>query len=193
MSKLTIFAQSTLFNYLLAQHLKRIVIIGPESTGKSTLATQLAAHFKTVWVPEYARTYLEEIDRPYNVSDLLEIAKGQISLEDRLANVAKNEMLFCDTDLYVLKVWSESKYGTCHEFILENIAARKYDLYILTDIDMPWADDPLREHPEPEMRQHFFDVYKDIVLNAGVPFVLVSGDEISRLKQAIVTVVELIS
>ncbi|WP_216629374.1 AAA family ATPase [Taibaiella lutea] len=165
--------------------MKRIVIIGPESTGKSTLTQQLARHFNATGIDEYARTYLRDIDRRYVQQDLLAIGKGQTALEDAVAKNTNSKWLFCDTDLYVLKVWSESKYGTCDEWILQEIAQRKYDLYILTDIDMPWEDDPLREHPEPEMRQHFFDIYKDIVIQSGVPFVIVQGNEQERLKRAI--------
>jgi len=166
--------------------LKRIVIIGPESTGKSTLTQQLAAHFNAIAIDEFARAYLSEIKRPYVEEDLLEIGKGQIALEDAATAIAPDaEWLFCDTDLYVLKVWSESKYGTCNEWILQQIAERRYNCYILTDIDMPWEDDPLREHPEPAMRRHFFDIYKDIVVHSGLPFVIVKGNEQERLQMAI--------
>lgn len=165
--------------------MKRIVIIGPESTGKSTLTQQLAVHFNAIAIDEFARAYLSEIGRPYVQEDLLEIGKGQIALEDAAASSGNNKWLFFDTDLYVLKVWSESKYGTCDEWILQQIAERQYDFYILTDIDMPWQDDPLREHPEPEMRQHFFNIYKDIVIHSGLPFIIVRGNEQERLEKAV--------
>lgn len=172
--------------------MKRIVIIGPESTGKSTLTQQLAAYFDTTGIDEYARAYLRDIDRPYVQADLSEIGKGQIRLEDAAAAIADKPWLFCDTDLNVLKVWSESKYGTCDEWILQQIAERRCDFYILTDIDMPWEDDPLREHPEPEMRQHFFDVYKDIVVQSGIPFLIVEGNEQQRLQKAVETITALV-
>lgn len=165
--------------------LKRIVIIGPESTGKSTLTQSLAAYFHTSYVPEYARDYLEQLDRPYNENDLLLIARGQVVLEEEKAKLAKGNLIFCDTDLYVIKVWSEDKYSRCHPWILEQIAVRKYDLYLLTDIDMPWQDDPLREHPEPEMRQYFFKIYSDIVQHSGVPFTVVTGTAVQRLEMAV--------
>ena len=171
--------------------IKRIVIIGPESTGKSTLTRQLAHRFHTVAIEEYARPYLENIDRPYNEADLLHIAKGQLLQEDNAARSLNQPLLFCDTDLQVIKVWSESKYGSCDEWILQQIAIRHYDFYILTDIDMPWADDPLREHPEPEMRLHFFNVYKDIVVNSGIPFMIVKGNEKERLEAAVEVVMGL--
>lgn len=163
--------------------IKKIVVIGPESTGKSTLSEALAASLQTVWVPEYARAYLENLGRDYNEGDLLEIALGQIALEEeRLKNA--NRFLFCDTDLYVLKVWSESKYHKCHSRILEEIARREYDLYLLAGIDTPWTDDPLREHPAPEERQYFYNIYRDIVQNSGVQWVDIKGDEKERLEIA---------
>ncbi|MDI9319936.1 MAG: ATP-binding protein [Phycisphaerales bacterium] len=164
--------------------LKKIVIIGPESTGKSTLSKALAEQLNTVWVPEYARTYLEQKNQAYQFEDLSSIAKGQIELEDVVARKA-HQYLICDTDLYVVKVWSEHKYGKVAPFILERIAQRQYDAYILCDIDMPWDEDPLREHPEPEMRQYFYNIYKDIVLHSGKPFSIVSGSEEERLAQAL--------
>ncbi len=164
--------------------LKKIVIIGPESTGKSTLSSEIAAALNTCFVPEFAREYLHQINREYLEEDLLHIAAGQLKLEDKLAREAKR-LLICDTDLYVIKVWSEHKYNHCPVSILQTIAERPYDLYILTSIDMPWEDDPLREHPEPEMRTYFFNIYKDIVQNSGVPWILVEGTPQQRLAQSL--------
>lgn len=113
------------------------------------------------------------------------MALGQIEKEEHSAQNARNGWLFCDTDLHVIKVWSESRFGTCDEKILQAIAVRSYDFYILTDIDMPWEDDPLREHPAPEMREHFFNIYKDIVLHSGTPFIIVKGNEEERLQAAV--------
>ena len=157
------------------------------------MTQQLARYFNTAFVEEYARPYLESINRPYLNTDLLAIAKEQILREDAAAQNPGNAVLFCDTDLQVIKVWSESKYGICDEWVLQQIAIRPYDFYILTDIDMPWSDDPLREHPEPEMRQHFFNIYKDIVSNSGIPFIIVTGHEADRLKMAAGAVNELLA
>lgn len=164
--------------------MKRIVVIGPESTGKSTLSEQLAAHFNTEWVREYAREYLEQLGRPYEQHDLLQIAKGQLQLEDETASRAKDRII-CDTDLYVIKVWSEAKYGECDPRILQMIAERQYDLYLLTYIDIPWTDDPLREHPLPSEREYFYSIYRDVVINSGVPWADVRGDYDQRLKTAV--------
>lgn len=160
------------------------MVIGPESTGKSTLSNALAKTLQTVWVQEYAREYLTRLPRPYEESDLPEMAKGQLKLEDEELKQA-HRFLICDTDLYVYKVWSEHAYNRCDRRILEQIAVRKYDLYLLTDIDMPWEDDPLREHAGNYWRNYFYHQYKDIVMNSGVPWVAISGNEEERLQKAL--------
>lgn len=164
--------------------IKKIAVIGPESTGKSTLSAALARALHTVWVPEYARGYIAQLERSYTEEDLLVMAEGQLSSEDDLAAKA-DKTLICDTDLYVIKVWSEHKYGRCHPWILAQIAERKYDLYVLTYIDTAWEHDPQREHPDTAMRQYFYNIYKDIVVESGVPFVAVKGSEDERLKTAL--------
>ena len=164
--------------------IKKIVVIGPESTGKSTLSEALARELHTVFVPEYARAYLDKLGRPYMEEDLLQIAKGQVDNEDVLSASA-NKYLICDTDLYVVKVWSEHKYGRCERWIKEEIAQRQYDLYLLTYIDSKWEADAQREHPEPEMREYFYKVYLDIVQNSGVPWADVKGSREERLKAAL--------
>ncbi|AWW30954.1 ATPase [Echinicola strongylocentroti] len=164
--------------------LKKIVIIGPESTGKSTLTSALAAHFKEPWIEEFAREYIEQLDREYRYEDLLEIAKGQLHLEESKAKEAE-KFLFCDTDLHVIQVWSEYKYHKTSSWITEQIAHREYDLYLLTDIDIPWEDDPQREHPDPEMRQFFYDWYEQLTRSIGVPVVKISGDLNTRITTAV--------
>jgi NadR type nicotinamide-nucleotide adenylyltransferase len=160
------------------------VVIGPESTGKSTLSAQLAAHFNTVWVREFARGYLQSLGRPYEQHDLLTMAEGQLRAEDEAAAQA-NGVLICDTDLHVIKVWSEAKYSDCDPRILQLIADRRYDGYLLTYIDIPWEDDPQREHPQPEERLYFYNIYRDVVMNAGVPWADIRGSYEERLQQAI--------
>lgn len=164
--------------------IKKIVVIGPESTGKSTLSEALAEALHTVWVPEYARSYLEKTGGSYTEDDLLRIAQDQVKLEDELQPSA-NELLICDTDLYVIKVWSEHKYGRCHPWILEQLAARQYDMYLLTDIDFEWQDDPLREHRDIEMRKYFMGIYTDIVMNSGIDWKKISGAHDVRLATAL--------
>jgi NadR type nicotinamide-nucleotide adenylyltransferase len=164
--------------------IKKIVVIGPESTGKSTLSEALAKQLHTVWVPEFARNYISSLQRPYTEDDLLAIAKGQLLSEDTLLQKA-NKYLICDTDLNVIKVWSEHKYNRCHKWILEQIAERKYDLYLLTFIDVTWQSDPQREHPNLEMRQYFYNIYLDIVQNSGIPWTEIRGTHEERLQSAL--------
>lgn len=159
-------------------------MIGPESTGKSTLSEALAKELNTVWVKEYAREYLEERNGVYQESDLLNIAGGQIAAEDR-EMLKANKYLICDTDLNVIKIWSEHAYNGCQWRILQSIAERGYDFYLLTSIDMPWQEDPLREHGNEKMRLYFYKQYHDLVINSGIPFALIKGSETERLAQAI--------
>lgn len=163
---------------------KRILILGPESTGKSTLAEKLAKHFAEPWVPEVAREYLEKLDRPYAYDDLLQIGKKQMQLEDELALQAKH-FLFCDTDLRVIQVWSQHRYGKVDPWVLEELARRTYALILLCATDLPWQADPLREHPDLEMRQQFFEIYKQLSQASGIPWVLISGDTAQRLSTGI--------
>ena len=167
---------------------KKIAIIGPESTGKSTLCTLLAKHFNSTYCLEYAREYLNKNGKNYTVEDLLNIAKGQIDLENAALEVAKENTslyLFVDTDLYVIKVWSEYVFSTCHPFILEQIATRKYDAYLLCNIDLPWVKDGLREYPEEQPRKELFNIYKDILINQNTPFTIISGNYAQRFEYAI--------
>ncbi len=163
---------------------KRILILGPESTGKSTLAAALAAYFQEPWVPEVAREYLEKLDRTYAYEDLVQIGKQQMLLEDELAGGAKN-YLFCDTDLRVIQVWSQHRYGKVDPWVLEELERRTYDLILLCATDLPWQADPLREHPDLEIRQQFFEIYKQLSHASGIPWILVSGDTDKRLSTGI--------
>ncbi|UCS94455.1 ATP-binding protein [Echinicola marina] len=168
---------------------KKVVIIGPESTGKSTLSHALAQHYKEPWVEEFARGYIESLNREYQYADLLEIAQGQMKMEDAKAQEAK-DLLFCDTDLHVIQVWSEHKYRKTASWVLEEIKKRAYDLYLLTDIDIPWEADPQREHPEPDMRQFFYDWYERLLSGTGVPVAKISGNLQQRLAKSIAAIEE---
>ncbi len=174
---------------------KKIVIIGPESTGKSTLCEQLAQHYDTKWCPEFAREYLLTNGTNYVYDDLLHIAKGQIALEEEYSVMMNNSHLplatfhsplFIDTDMYVMKVWCEFVFEKCHRFILEEIVSRQYDLYLLCNIDLPWVKDELREYPDLASRQKLYNIYEDIMINQSVPWVDISGDYEERLQKAIV-------
>ena len=165
--------------------MKKIVVIGPESTGKSTLCQQLAAHYGVSWVPEYAREYLLQHGTNYTYDDLLTIAKAQLALEEEYLSRAKGPALFIDTDMYVMKVWCEFVYGKCHQWILDRLAERNYDFYFLCDIDLPWIQDGLREYPDIVNRQKLYRMYKDILINQSVPWMEISGTEEARLEKAI--------
>jgi NadR type nicotinamide-nucleotide adenylyltransferase len=162
----------------------KIAIIGPESTGKSTLAQALAAALNCPWVPEYAREYLENLKRPYQESDLLSIAKGQIEAEDRLAQSTPPPFfLVCDTELSVIKIWSDVKYGRVHPDILRELHSRRYDHYFLTYIDLPWEEDPLREHPD--KRDYLFELYLKECETRNLPFTILKGSHDRRVEKAL--------
>lgn len=181
--------------------LKKIAIIGPESTGKSTLCKQLAEQYHTEWCPEYAREYLLQHGKNYSYDDLLTIAKGQIALEEKFELSVKTkkpyaggpQLLFIDTEMYVMKVWCEFVFNKCHRYILEQITKRNYDLYLLCNVDLPWVRDELREYPDLETRKKIYSIYKDIVINQPVPWVDISGNYEERLKKAVNAVDRLLS
>jgi len=172
--------------------LQKIVVLGPESTGKSTLSEALAKHYGIVDCKEYARQYLHENGTKYNFEDLLTIAKGQLTIEQQA--IQKAEQLFIeksknkiiiDTNMYVMKVWCEYVFNDCHTFILDQINKRNYDLYLLADIDLPWSADEMREYPDEKPRQELFAIYKDILINQTTPWGIVSGVGDQRTQQAI--------
>jgi NadR type nicotinamide-nucleotide adenylyltransferase len=171
---------------------KKIVIIGPESTGKSTLCQQLAAHYNTVWVKEYAREYLLKNGTGYTFENLLTIAGGQLKLEDEAAASLASQLpettwapLIIDTDMYVMKVWCEFVFEKCHHWILNRIVERQYDLYLLCNTDLPWVKDELREYPDLVSREKLYHHYKDAMINQPVPWVNISGDYDERFKKAV--------
>jgi NadR type nicotinamide-nucleotide adenylyltransferase len=165
----------------------RISLTGPESAGKSTLAAQLAAHYGTAWAPEYARAYLEQNGTGYTLADLIAIGHGQLAAEDAATSQASG-LLFCDTDLLVLKIWAENAFGTCPAWVLAELAKPRYALTLLLAPDLPWAPDPLREHPDPAQRWHFYELYRQELTQRGWPFVEISGPAPGRLAQAIAAV-----
>lgn len=168
--------------------LKKIAIIGPESTGKSVLTKQLAAHFHTLHVEEYARHYLETHGTDYSLADLWKIAQGQMKAEDAAINECKTygkQLLFVDTEMYVIKVWSEFVFNACDNRVLQQIISREYDMFLLCNTDLPWTKDNLREYPDHETRRKLFYHYHDLLVNQQVPWAVVSGLGEKRLQHAI--------
>ena len=182
--------------------LKKIVIIGPESTGKSTLCEKLASHYQTNWCPEYAREYLLAHGTNYTYDNLLDIAKGQVALEEKyIKEVEENQafqnfpltthhspLLFIDTDMYVMQVWCNFVFGKTHSWILNQQLQRKYDLYLLCNVDLPWVKDELREYPDLARREKLYNIYKEIMLNQPVPWVDISGNYEERFQKAVAAV-----
>lgn len=170
--------------------LKRIAITGPESTGKSWLAKKLAGYYKTVWVHEFAVDYLTKHGSDYNLDDILKIAKGQLEIENSIANIA-TDLLFCDTDLLVTKVWSKVVFNEVPDWIEKKVAEHRYDLYLLCYPDLEWEYSPLRENPGD--REYLFELYKKELVKQGSNFRLVKGAGDQRLKNAVNFVEELIN
>ncbi|MCU0356109.1 MAG: ATP-binding protein [Cyclobacteriaceae bacterium] len=162
--------------------IKRIAIVGPECTGKTHLSMALAEHYRTAWVPEYARQYIDRLNRPYHQDDLTSIARGQLLLEDELALTA-NRLLICDTNLLVIKIWSEYKFGHLTDELKQLLHTHHYDLLLLMYVDIPWEEDPQREHPD--KRDYFFSVYHQEVEASGTPYQIIRGSTEERLQAAI--------
>ena len=166
---------------------KKVVFFGPESTGKTTLSKQLATHYNEPWVPEYARDYLQNkwdtIKQKCTYEDLVPIAKGQIRLENLLAQNA-NKMLFCDTNLLETKVYSEVYFnGKCPPIINKFALKHHYDLYFLTYIDTPWEPDDLRD--KPTERLFMFNVFKNTLIQNKISFIELKGNQQERFNLAV--------
>jgi len=160
----------------------KIAITGPESTGKSALCEALALHYQTNWVPEFARDYLDGKHPPYTENDLNIMAEGQNENENKIAKKTEG-ILFSDTEMTVMKIWSEHALGYCTPYIAELYNKQHYDFYLLTDIDLNWEPDPLREHPH--LREYFFGLYQKELTQANHPFKIVRGMGVKRLENAI--------
>lgn len=165
------------------REMRRVVITGPESSGKTTLALDLALRLNGACAPEVAREFLEELGRPYGEQDLIGIARAQIAAEESMAaRHGAKEFLVCDTDLITIRIWSEEKFGRCDPWIIEQTHLRPYDLWLLCTPDMPWEPDPMRENPHD--RDRLFDVYARTLTALKKPFVVMRGTHPERILNA---------
>lgn len=167
--------------------LKKIAITGPESTGKSWLAENLAAHYKTNWVPEYAREYLDKNGLKYSIADLNKIAKGQYERMLQAENVNQG-LFFLDTELVVIKIWSEVVFKKSPIFVEEMLSKQKIDMYLLCYPDLPWEFHPMRENPD--NRDFLFELYENELKKQKFNYRVVKGMGEERLKNAITFVEE---
>ena len=171
----------------------KVVLFGPESTGKTTLSKQLAEHFNTLWVPEYMRQYLQSKwdaeGEKCNMDDLIPIAEGQMQLENDTAKQA-NKVLICDTNLLEISVYSKHYYnGFCPEEIEKHAKESVYDLYFLTDIDVPWEMDDLRDRPND--RQKMFCTFETQLKEYKLQYEILKGSKAERLECAVKNILEL--
>lgn len=161
---------------------KRIVLTGPESTGKTTMAERLARHYDTAWVEEYGRDYFVQNGGIKEIADLSRIARGQVRLEEA-ALLKANKFLFCDTDLVVTQVWSEIYFKQCPQEVIGLSHQRHYDLHLLMDTDLPWEDDGTREFPQ--LREWHFRRLKEELDKRNYPYVVISGNSEERFRACI--------
>jgi NadR type nicotinamide-nucleotide adenylyltransferase len=161
----------------------RVVITGPECTGKSTLAKQLARHFNSVHIPEYAREYITNLGRPYEFDDVMHIAEVQLKQAYEWANRA-NKIIFLDTYLIITKVWFEIVYGHYPGWIDEELTRKTIDLYLLCNTSIPWTADTVRENGG-EMREKLYCRYMSELEKLGCNYVVISGIGPKRLNRAI--------
>ena len=162
----------------------KIAVIGPESTGKSTLCEALSKHYNISYVKEFSREFLNQLGRPYNYEDLISIGEGQSKLISDKLRMSK-ELLISDTELMTLKIWSEIKYGKTASEINLMLDEQFFDLYLLCNTDLPWEYDLLREVPNEEKRKDIFTLFKSILESRNCNFKVISGRNNERTNMAI--------
>lgn len=165
--------------------IKKIAIVGPESTGKSTLTKLLAKHYNTLWVAEFARYYCAALTGPCTMQDEINMFHGQVALEESVLAMADKDFILCDTTFLTVKIWSDEMLGETPQLVLDALQERTYDLYLLLDIDLPWQEDPLRDFPH--MREHFMNIWLKELNDLNANYVLINGIE-ERLNNAITAI-----
>ncbi len=166
--------------------MRKVAIVGAESSGKTTLAEALGRACNAVVVAEFARTYLEAHGPTYAAADLLTIAVAQARAEDAAMDLAARNgqrLVVCDTDLITIRIWGEEKFGRCDPWVLDATLHRHYDLWLLCRPDIPWEADPLRENPND--RDRLFAVYEAMLKHLGRPYVVIGGRHDDRVRQAL--------
>lgn len=160
----------------------KIAVVGPESTGKSAMSAWLANYYQTVWVPEFARGYCENLTADCTWQDEINMFHGQIALEKELLPKA-NKLLICDTTFITVKIWSDALFGSSPQEVLNELQLHHYDFYLLLDIDMPWQDDPLRNFPT--QREHFMQVWHRELKAINAKYKVISGIGEERYQNAV--------
>jgi NadR type nicotinamide-nucleotide adenylyltransferase len=166
--------------------IKKIAVVGPESTGKSTMSAFLAKRYQTVWVPEYAREYCEKLTEPPTWQDEVNMFYGQLELEKEILAKVTNNILICDTTFITVKIWSDQMFGKSPQEVLDELPKHRYDLYLLLDIDLPWEEDPLRDFPD--MREHFMQVWHKELQQLKANYVVISGSGAERYENAVAAI-----
>jgi NadR type nicotinamide-nucleotide adenylyltransferase len=164
--------------------ISRIVITGPESTGKTELAQSLAEKWGTVWIPEYARSYVEQLGRPYDYDDVVRIARYQVTQESGYLAKARNGIIFFDTWLIITKVWFDLVYGRCPGWVTEHIRSAEIDLFLVCNTDLPWIADPVRENGG-DKREALLKLYCEEIRSYGFNFEFVDGFGNVRIANAL--------
>ena len=169
----------------------KVAVVGPESTGKSELCKGLAKHFKTVYVPEYSRQFLDGRNGQYDMSDLPAIARGQQYLIETFTK-KKIDLLIIDTEAIVVKIWSKVKYQEVDPLIEITVKNQDFDLYLLCNTDLEWTYDPLREVPNKSERDRIFELFKTELEKHDFKYEIITGHGNKRLKQAISVIANLL-
>jgi NadR type nicotinamide-nucleotide adenylyltransferase len=165
--------------------IKKIAIVGPESTGKSTASIALAKHYNVSWIPEYARYYCAALTADCTLQDEINMFHGQVALEDSILATAESDFVICDTTFLTVKIWSDEMLGETPQIVLDALKTRIYDFYILLDIDLPWQEDPLRDFPH--MREHFMNIWHKELEALNANYVVVGGIK-NRLQNVITAI-----
>lgn len=171
--------------------LLKIAVVGPESTGKSTMTQYLANNLNSSYVPEYARYYCKDLKNQYTLQDEMNMFYGQLALEDAISSQARNNILICDTTIITIKIWSDYLFQQTPTEVLTELQHRTYDVYLLMDIDLPWEDDPLRDFPD--QREYFLSIWKKELDCLQANYHVISGLGNERLNNGLKAVQQYIN